>query len=173
MRWEYHVAYLSHPTASRCKIGTKYSFGAKSKAPFITDRFQYNLNWLVACAQRVPFGTSQSHHSKARGHTDEKLSSSSVKSPLIPTDFNVTCTALYACTGSSMWHISVTPLQCDGRYIWKSPSALVWSSLHYWLMSAYLALLIGQAQGVQHGVFQFPHCNAIGNMDEKLFRPQE
>jgi hypothetical protein len=52
------------------------------------------------------------------------VSASRVKCPSLLTDVNLTCTGCSACAVSDMWHISVTPLQCEGKYVQEAVSAL-------------------------------------------------
>jgi hypothetical protein len=47
MRWERNVELLSDPTAIIGEIRTKNCFGLKSKVPFIADRLQPDLQWLL------------------------------------------------------------------------------------------------------------------------------
>jgi hypothetical protein len=40
------LTLMSHPPANRGEIAAKKCFGFNNKLPFVTDRFQQNLQWL-------------------------------------------------------------------------------------------------------------------------------
>jgi hypothetical protein len=58
-----------------------------------------------------------------QGEIRRTVLASRVKCPSLLTNFNLSCTACNACSGRAMSHISVTWLQCAGRYRQKTVSA--------------------------------------------------
>jgi hypothetical protein len=106
-----HVAYFSHSIVMQGVIWANKCFVFKSKVPFITDRLQPNLH----CLQRM----RREYHvvlppnpTAIVGEIGRKtVLTSGVRCPSLLTDFNVTCIVCSACTGSTMWYYSVSPLQ--------------------------------------------------------------
>jgi hypothetical protein len=138
---------------------------------FATDRFRSNLRsfWTTGrecstCCLDCP--------SPMRGEIERKncfgLKS---KVPFLPTHFDQTCTASSPWAVSTMFDVSVTPLQWEARLGRKTVSARRVKCPPLLTEFTQTCTASKHGQGVHGVLFQSPLSSAKRHMEDKLFRP--